>query len=89
MRRTFGTNDGDPKTPLNLKHSKITGAQSGVRGVNLPGLLSGKKGIYCLVSSNPAWATGHADLLYDNATCGVNCHFADAPIDWIDVWVLE
>ncbi|WP_293743565.1 T6SS effector amidase Tae4 family protein [uncultured Pedobacter sp.] len=89
MRRTFGTNDGDTKTPHNANHSKITGAQAGERGKNLPSLLSNKKGIYCLVSSNPLWASGHADLLYDNATCGVECHFGDAPIDWIDIWILN
>ena len=89
MRRTFGTNDGDPKTPHNANHVKITAAQAGFRGQNLPGLLTGKKGIYSLVSSNQLWASGHADLLYDNATCGVECHFADAPIAWIDIWTLQ
>lgn len=88
MRRTFGTNDGDPKTPHNASHAKITKAQAGTYGSNLPALLSGKKGIYCLVSDRPAWSSGHADLLYDNATCGVECHF-NGPIDWIDVWILQ
>lgn len=89
MRRTFGTNDGDSKTPHNPNHSKITKLQAGTNGENLPNLLANKKGIYCLVSSKPEWASGHADLLYDDATCGVKCHFGDAPIDWIDIWILQ
>lgn len=88
MRRTFGTNDGDPKTRYNPNHLKITKSQAGTYGSNLPALLAGKKGIYCLVSDNLIWSSGHADLLYDDGTCGVKCHF-DGPIDWIDVWILQ
>ncbi|WP_412467339.1 hypothetical protein [Pedobacter sp. KLB.chiD] len=86
--KTFGTNDGDPSTPLNANHSKILKSQVGNRGQNLPGLLAGKKGIYCMVSDNMNWASGHADLLYPDATCGTECHF-EGPIAWIDLWVLN
>jgi len=89
MRKTFGTNDGDPTTPLNTNHYHYTGAQAGPHGVNLPTLLNGKKGIYSLVSSDYRWATGHADLLNSDGTCGNECHFYDAPILYIDVWVLN
>ncbi len=83
MRKTFGV------SPANPNHYSITGAEAGVNGVELPRLLSGMQGIYSLVSSNPAWASGHADLLYNNTTCDNNCHFFDAPIDYIDVWKLQ
>ena len=80
MRKTFGIPSGS---------NHITGAQAGINGVNLPNLLNGKKGIYSLVSSNTRWAYGHADFLMPNATCGVYCHFYDAPIDYIDIWILN
>ena len=34
-------------------------------------------------------AYGHVDFLKSDATCGVNCHFYDAPIDYIDIWILN
>ncbi|MFA6087021.1 T6SS effector amidase Tae4 family protein [Mucilaginibacter sp.] len=88
MRLTFGTNDGDPKTPFNAKHHHYTANQAGAKGINLPGLLTGKKGIYSLYSSNFTWASGHADMLNTDATCGNACHF-DGPILYIDIWELE
>jgi hypothetical protein len=89
MRKTFGTNPATSTTPYNARNIHITGSQAGQNGTNLPTLLAGKKGIYSLVSSNPSWATGHADILYDNTTCDLNCHFSDAPIEYIDVWELD
>ncbi|WP_229665897.1 T6SS effector amidase Tae4 family protein [Flavobacterium suaedae] len=89
MRKTFGTNPATSSTPYNSNHIKYTGTQAGENGVNLPSLLSGKKGIYSLYSSNFQWATGHADILYSNSTCGNNCHFYDAPIARIDIWILN
>jgi hypothetical protein len=89
MRKTFGTNPATSTTPLNTNHYSYNQAQAGVNGVNLPGLLNGKKGIYSIYSSNFQWATGHADLLNPNATCGNNCHFADAPIARLDIWILN
>ena len=89
MRKTFGTNPATSTTPLNLKHHSYTQAQAGVRGANLPDSLAGKKGIYSIYSSNFTWATGHADLLNTDATCGNNCHFADAPIARLDIWILD
>jgi hypothetical protein len=80
MRKTFGI-------PSGTNH--ITGAQAGIHGVNLTHLLKGKEGIYSLVSSDTKWAYGHADFLMPNATCGVYCHFYDAPIDYIDIWILN
>ncbi|SMP36064.1 T6SS effector amidase Tae4 family protein, partial [Chryseobacterium profundimaris] len=89
MRKTFGTNPATQNTPFNPKHIHITGAQAGVHGVNLPNLLGGKKGIYSLVSSNSNWASGHGDILLPNTTCINGCHFFDAPIAYIDVWILQ
>lgn len=83
MRKTFGT------SPTNPNHYSITGAEAGVHGVELPTLLSEIKGIYSLYSSDFTWASGHADLLYPDATCGNNCHFYDAPIHRIEVWELN
>ena len=80
MCKTFGK-------PSGLNH--ITGIQAGIHGVNLPSLLNGKKGIYSLISSDINWAYGHADFLMIDATCGSNCHFYDAPIDYIDIWILN
>lgn len=92
MRQTFGTNPASntsPQTPFNENHFQYTQSQAGVHGVNLPTLLNGKKGIYSIYSSNFRWATGHADLLNDNATCGNACHFYDAPIHRLDIWILN
>lgn len=80
MRKTFGN-------PTGTNH--ITAIQAGQHGVNLPNLLTGKKGIYSLISSDTKWAYGHADFLKPDATCEVYCHFYDAPIDYIDVWILN
>ena len=80
MRKTFGTGQN---------YSHYTAAQGGVKRKNFPSLLSGKKGIYSLVSTNPNWASGHADILLGNTTCAAGCHFGDAPIDYIDVWELK
>ncbi|AZA88291.1 hypothetical protein EG349_16685 [Chryseobacterium shandongense] len=89
MRKTFGTNPATQNTPFNPKHIHITGIQAGVHGANLPNLLGGKKGIYSLVSSDSNWASGHGDILLPNATCINGCHFFDAPIAYIDVWILQ
>ncbi len=88
MRKTFGTNDGDPSTPYNANHHKYTQAEAGTHGENLPSLLIGKKGIYSMYSSRFSWATGHADLLNTDATCTNGCHF-DGPILRLDVWELQ
>lgn len=89
MRKTFGTNPATSTTPFNSNHHYFSGAQAGVHGANLPVLLNGIKGIYSIYSSNFSWASGHADLLNNNATCGNNCHFYDAPISRLDVWELH
>ncbi|MGC4129389.1 MAG: T6SS effector amidase Tae4 family protein [Bergeyella sp.] len=89
MRKTFGTNPATSTTPYNPNHLQISGVQAGQHGQNLPGLLNGKKGIYSIYSSDFNWASGHADVLYDNATCGNGCHFGDAPIFRLDVWILN
>lgn len=88
MRKTFGTNPATSSTPFNANHLHINSTDAGPHGINLPTLLNGKQGIYSLVSSDQTWATGHCDLLNSNATCGNNCHFYDAPIDYIDIWIL-
>ena len=89
MRKTFGTNPATSITPLNPNHMQISKTQAGVYGQNLPNLLNGIKGIYSIYSSDFSWATGHADLLYTNANCANNCHFGDAPIYRLDVWILN
>lgn len=89
MRKTFGTNPATSSTPLNLNHYSYTQAQAGVNGENLPGLLLRKKGIYSIYSSDFSWASGHADLLNPDATCANECHFADAPIARLDIWILN
>ena len=89
MRNTFGTNPAASPNPRNLNHYCYTQTQAGVKGVNLPNLLSGKKGIYSIYSSDFNWASGHADLLNPDGTCGNECHFSDAPISRLDVWILN
>jgi hypothetical protein len=88
MRYTFGTNDGDLKTPYNPNHHKYTQSDAGINGVNLINLLAGKKGIYSMFSSDFRWASGHADLLYPNSSCGNDCHFT-GPIGRLDIWELQ
>lgn len=83
MRLTFGV------SPTNPNHLHITNSQAGINGENLPTLTANIKGIYSLVSSNPNWASGHADLLNADGTCIFGCHFSDAPIDYIDIWILN
>jgi hypothetical protein len=89
MRKTFGTNPATSSTPFNSNHYSYNQTQAGIMGVNLISLLAGKKGIYSIYSSDFKWATGHADLLNSNSTCANNCHFADAPISRLDVWILN
>jgi hypothetical protein len=85
MQKTFGV------SPSNPNHKKILGSQSGKNGENFPFLTAGIKGIYSMVSTNSEWASGHADLI-NNGTCIFGCHFYDtppAPIDYIDIWILN
>lgn len=92
MRKTFGC--ANPNTAIgeyyNANSVHYNASQAGTKGANLPSLLTGIKGIYSMVSSNYNWATGHADILFPNATCDPNggCHF-DGPIRYIDVWKLQ
>ncbi|WP_293874451.1 T6SS effector amidase Tae4 family protein [Flavobacterium sp.] len=84
LRKTFGTN------PSNYQH--YTASQGGAHGVGFSPLLANINGIYSMVSL-PAiqhtWATGHADLLNSNSTCGNHCLFYEAPILRLDVWELN
>ncbi|NBL65512.1 hypothetical protein GV828_09900 [Flavobacterium sp. NST-5] len=85
MRETFGT------FPDNPNHYNFTAEDGGTNGENFPTLVAGFKGIYSMVSTNPQWASGHADLI-DNSQCVFGCHFNDsppAPIDYIDIWILD
>ena len=91
MRETFGTNPSTTTTPYNSSHHHFTANDGGVNGENFPDLVSGLKGIFSMVSTNPNWASGHADLIEDGM-CVFGCYFQDvppAPIDYIDIWVLE
>lgn len=84
MRKTFGI------SPANSKHRHFTKAQGGINGQNLPGLVSGIKGIFSMVSpKNSLWASGHADCLQSSGTCVNNCHFFDGDIEYIDIWELN
>jgi len=88
MRKTFGTNQSN--------YTHYTSTQGGNKGENFPKLLSGKQGIYSMVSRpeiQKDWGTGHTDLL-ENGECLLNCHFYDiknnfVPVDYIDVWILN
>ena len=82
MRKTFGTTSNP--NYMNIPASQIT-----ANGENLPTLLANIKGIYSLVCPlGSTWATGHADII-DNTICAANCHFYDAPIEYIDIWKLN
>ncbi|KUJ57485.1 T6SS effector amidase Tae4 family protein [Chryseobacterium aquaticum] len=86
MRKTFGI------SPNNPKHIKLTKLDGGINGKNFPNLIKNKKGIFSMVSTNPVWSSGHADILYPNGTCKAGCHLQDnppAPIDYIDIWILN
>lgn len=64
-------------------------AEIGENGVNLPDLLTGIRGIYTIVT-NSQWASGHCDLLFEDATCIGKCHFSDPEIIYYcDVWDLH
>jgi len=82
MRKTFGT------SPTNSNHFHYTAADGGANGENFPSLLSGKKGIYSMISNDPSWSSGHADILLGNLTCAAGCYF-QGPVQYIDVWVLD
>jgi len=85
MRETFGT------FPDNSSHYNFLGSDGGTNGENFPTLVSGLKGIYSMVSTDSNWASGHADLI-NEGECVFGCHFYDtppAPIDYIDIWILE
>lgn len=90
-RKTFGTNPAstsNPITPYNPNHHQYNQSQAGVHGINLPNLLNGMHGIYSIYSSDFNWASGHADLLNSDATCGNHCLFYEAPIFRLDIWEL-
>ena len=90
MRKTFGCANLNTAigefSSTNSLHFNAT--QIGTNGANLPTLLSGVQGIYSMVSNNPNWATGHADLMNSTPTCDGGCHF-DGPVKYIDVWILK
>jgi hypothetical protein len=93
MRKTFGTNDGDPTTPHNPNHTHFISTQGGLNGINFPQLTANMKGIFSMVTDDPDhnWASGHADLI-NNGTCIFGCHFHDVPtaiLDYIDIWKLN
>lgn len=92
MQKTFGTNNQTNNTPFNENHYHFTAEDGGTNGENFPSLVNGLKGIFSMVSTNPQWASGHADILYPDGTCKAGCHFQDtppAPIDYIDIWILD
>lgn len=85
MQKTFGTGTANPK------HLRINGCDGGPNGLNFINLTSNKKGIYSMVSYNSNWASGHADII-NNSICESGCHFQDnpsAPIEFIDIWILD
>lgn len=87
MKKTFGTPTGG---------NHLTGAQGGTDGVNFPGLLAGKKGMYALIPTKPGGcsdgtgfcATGHVDII-NNAACDGGCYFgATGGVKDIFIWEL-
>lgn len=82
MKLTFGT------SPTNSKHFNYTATQGGLGGKNFPSLIGSKKGIYSLNSSDPTWATGHADIFFENK-CAGGCHYNARGLESIDIWVLD
>jgi hypothetical protein len=66
MRETFGTNPTTNSTPLNENHYHFTADDGGSNGENFPTLVDGKKGIFSMVSTNPQWSSGHADIINDD-----------------------
>lgn len=91
MRKTFGcANPNLAKGEyLNNNSFHYNTAQIGNKGKNMPALLSGKKGIYTIVTQ-ASWASSYCNMLYSNATCIGDCHFADPPIIYYcDIWNLQ
>lgn len=84
MKKTFGT-------PTGTDH--ITNAQGGSNGVNFPGFVAGKKGIYALIPNDSSQsgfgATGHLDLI-SNQACDGGCYFgATGGVHDIFIWELN
>ncbi|MEE9406881.1 MAG: T6SS effector amidase Tae4 family protein [Polaribacter sp.] len=83
MRLTFGV------SPSNPKHFNYTKAQGGVGGKNFPSLIGTKKGIYSLTSSSTTWASGHADIFFENICSVKKCYYSEPSLESIDIWVLD
>lgn len=79
MKKTFGT-------PTGSNH--LTSAQGGPGGVNFPGLVNGKTGIYMMIPTSTAdfGATGHVDIM-NNGVCDGDTYFSDAKD--IFIWELQ
>jgi hypothetical protein len=90
MRKTFGCANPNVAVGEYLNNNSLHFDKNeiGTYGANLTTLLSGIRGIYSMVSNNPDWATGHADLMNSATTCDGGCHF-DGPIRYVDVWKLR
>lgn len=83
LKKTFGTPSGG---------NHLTGAQGGPNGVNFPGLVAGKKGIFGLLPVNGGasgfGASGHLDLINDQQ-CDGGCYFnAEGGVLEIFIWEL-
>jgi len=94
MRRTFGCANPDSRLGEYKNNQAVhyDKSQIGQYGVDLEKSLKDKqvKGIYTIVTIS-SWASGHCDLLRNNATCLGKCHFSDL-VDFIfycDVWNLD
>lgn len=91
MRKTFGCEN--PNLSIgeysNSSSFHLEQGNLSTNGENLATIFEVNNGIFSMVSSDPSWATGHADILLstDINMCDGGCHF-DGPIKYIDFWQL-
>lgn len=95
MLEVFGSNITVGIGPQNDNHVRYTYQElqpyinptnGNVLNPNNP--IGNLQGIFSMISTNPAWSTGHCDLLQPNNTCINSCHF-EGPIQHIDIWILN
>jgi hypothetical protein len=95
MLEVFGSNPSVGIGPQNDDHVRYTYQElqpfidpvnGNILSPNNP--IGNLQGIFSMISTNPAWSTGHCDVLQPNNTCINSCHF-EGPIKHIDIWILN